>query len=101
LGVHDFGNGCEGFVQVILPKDIGEKLPLSEITGPLIIEKMEAAALETMKGTHQSTWAETASSKIAKRLGLEPGHTMLVVRRVYFAKSGRPLEVAINHTPAV
>jgi hypothetical protein len=75
LGVRDFGNGCEGFVQVILPKDIGEKLPLSEITGPLITEKVEAAALETMKGAHQSTLAETATSKIAKRLGLEPSAT--------------------------
>jgi DNA-binding GntR family transcriptional regulator len=92
-------NGHQAFFQAYVPEEIGKKIRLRNSTRPLFIERVEQEALETVKRSQQITSAAVADKTLASILGVKKGHPLLVIKRIYFSKSGRALEMAVTFYP--
>ncbi len=92
---------CEqfAFFQGYVPEEIGRNIQKREVQGPLLIECVERKALKKVKRAHQAISAMAAGEKIAKLIKVKKGSPLLVVKRIYFARSGNPLEMAITSFP--
>ncbi len=98
-GVRHFGNQHMAFFQAIVPKRIGEKISIKELPNPYLISLVERISLEMVKKAHQTISAAAATKKLASVMRLEPGHPLLVIKRIYFSKKGEVLERAVTHFP--
>ena len=98
-GLRHLINERQAFFQAYVPEEIGEKIKLTDPDRPLFIERVEKEALETVKRSRQITYASVADNKLASILKVKKGHPLLVIKRVYFSKSGRALEMAITFFP--
>jgi GntR family transcriptional regulator len=87
------------FFQAYVPAVIGENILLTEPYSPLFIERVEREALETVKRSQQFISASVADQGLASLLKIKKGYPLLVVKRIYFSKSGKALEMAITHFP--
>ena len=98
-GLRHLINERPAFFQAYVPQDIGEKIELKDPGHPLFIERVEKEALETAKRSRQVTSASVADKKLASVLKVKKGHPLLVIKRVYFSRSGRALEMAVTFFP--
>jgi GntR family transcriptional regulator len=88
-----------GFFQAYIPEEIGKDIPLDDLDSPFFIQRVERAALESMKWAHQTISAEAASKRIALKIGVKTGHPLLVAKRIYFTSRKRVLEMAVTSFP--
>jgi GntR family transcriptional regulator len=98
-GLRELENERQAFFQAYVPQDIGEKIDLKDLGQPLFIERVEREALEMVKRSRQVTSASVADKKLASVLKVKKGHPLLVIKRIYFSKSGRALEMAVTFFP--
>jgi len=87
------------FFQAYVPESIGREIDIEEQDGPLFIQRVERSALETARRAVQVTSAAVADERLARMLKIKPGHPLLVIKRVYFSRTGRALEMAVTHCP--
>ncbi len=100
-GIRRTDAGDKAFFQAFIPQDIGENISLEEeLSSPFFIQRVEKEALEAVRRARQILSAAAATAKIASVLGTEPGHPLLVVKRIYFSKTDRVLETAVTQTLA-
>ena len=98
-GLRHLINERQAFFQAYVPEEIGEKIKLTDPDRPLFIERVEKESLETVKRSRQITYASVTDKKLASILKVKKGHPLLVIKRVYFSRSGRALEMAITFFP--
>lgn len=98
-GIRFLRKGEKAFFQAYVPKDIGKDIPLKGEDRPLLIEKIEEKSLERIKRGRQITTVALADKKLARIMGVKEGSPLLVIKRIYISKNGRPLEVAVTHFP--
>ena len=98
-GLRHLENERQAFFQAYVPEAIGKKIQLTEPDNPLFIERVEKEALEMVRRSQQVTSASVADKKLASILRVKKGHPLLVIKRIYFSKSGRSLEMAVTFFP--
>ena len=98
-GLRHLENERQAFFQAYVPEEIGEKIQLTEPDHPLFIERVEKEALEMVRRSQQVTSASVADKNLAAILKVKKGHPLLVIKRIYFSKSGRALEMAVTFFP--
>ncbi|OGP49593.1 MAG: hypothetical protein A2Y79_00065 [Deltaproteobacteria bacterium RBG_13_43_22] len=98
-GLRHLENKRQAFFQAYAPEKIGEKIQLTESDYPLFIKRVEKEALETVRRSRQVTSASVADKNLAAVLKVKKGHPLLVIKRIYFSKSGRALEMAVTFFP--
>jgi GntR family transcriptional regulator len=98
-GLRHLYNERQAFFQAYVPEEIGEKIQLTDPDHPLFVERVEKEALETVRRSLQVTSASVADKKLASVLKVKKGHPLLVIKRVYFSRSGRALEMAVTFFP--
>jgi GntR family transcriptional regulator len=98
-GLRHLENERQAFFQAYVPEAIGKKIQLTETDNPLFIERVEKEALEMVRRSQQVTSASVADKKLASILQVKKGHPLLVIKRIYFSKSGRALEMAVTFFP--
>jgi GntR family transcriptional regulator len=98
-GLRRLENERQAFFQAYVPEDIGEKIQLAELDHPLFIERVEKESLEMVRRSQQVTSASVADKNLASLLQVKKGHPLLVIKRIYFSKSGRALEMAVTFFP--
>jgi GntR family transcriptional regulator len=98
-GLRHLFNERQAFFRAYVPEEIGKKMQLTNPDRPLLVERVEKEALETVRRSQQVTSASVADKKLASILKVKKGHPLLVIQRVYFSKSGRALEMAITFFP--
>lgn len=98
-GIRHLENGWQAFFQAYIPEEIGKKIQVTEPDQPLFIERVEKETLEMVKRSKQITTASVADKNMAAILGVKKGHPLLVIKRIYFSKSGRALEMAVTFFP--
>ena len=98
-GLRHLENGRQAFFQAYVPEDIGEKIQVADTDHPLFIERVEKEALEMVRRSKQITSAAVADKNMASTLQVRKGHPLLVIKRIYFSKSGRALEMAVTFFP--
>lgn len=98
-GIRHLYDGHTAFFKAYIPEEIGKKIQLEAPDRPLFIERVEREALETVRRSLQVTSASTADKTMATLLQVKKGHPLLVVKRIYFSKSGRALEMAVTSFP--
>jgi GntR family transcriptional regulator len=98
-GLRHLENGRQAFFQAYIPEEIGKKIKLAELGQPLFIERVEKEALEMVRRSRQVTSASVADKNLASILGVKKGHPLLVIKRIYFSKSGQALEMAVTFFP--
>jgi GntR family transcriptional regulator len=89
----------QAFFQAYVPEEIGKHIALKDTGSPLFIERVERVALEMAKRSQQITSASVADKALAAIMKIKKGHPLLVIKRIYFSKSGRALEMAVTHFP--
>ncbi len=87
------------FFRAYIPEEVGQNIRLEEVDTPLFIERVEKEALETVNRALQTTTASVADDALAAILKVERGHPLLVIKRIYFSKSGRALELCVTSYP--
>jgi GntR family transcriptional regulator len=85
------------FFQAYLPKEIGEKIFLGELDNPFLLLAVERESREMAKRADQTISAAVATKRLASIMKIRVGHPLLVIKRIYFSKNGRVLEMAITH----
>jgi GntR family transcriptional regulator len=98
-GLRRLEKGRQAFFQAYVPEGIGKKIQISQADHPLFIERVEKEALEMVKRSQQITSASVADKNLASILQIKKGHPLLVIKRIYFSKSGRALEMAVTFFP--
>ncbi len=98
-GVRQLENKRMAFFQAYVPEEIGKKIELTESDHPLFINRVEKEALETVRRSRQVTSASVADKNLAAVLKVKKGHPLLVIKRIYFSKTGRALEMAVTFFP--
>jgi GntR family transcriptional regulator len=98
-GLRHLENERQAFFQAYVPEEIGKKIQLAEADNPLFIERVEKEALEMVRRSQQVTSASVADKNLASILQVKKGHPLLVIKRIYFSKSGRALEMAVTFFP--
>jgi GntR family transcriptional regulator len=98
-GLRRLENERQAFFQAYIPEVIGKKIQLAGPDHPLLIERVEKQALEMVKRSQQITTAAIADKNMAAILQVKKGHPLLVIKRIYFSKSGRALEMAVTFFP--
>lgn len=98
-GLRHLENERQAYFQAYVPEAIGKKIQLTEPDNPLFIERVEKEALEMVRRSQQVTSASVADKKLASILQVKKGHPLLVIKRIYFSKSGRALEMAVTFFP--
>jgi len=94
-----FYEGHKAFFQAYVPEDMGWSIEIEELESPYFIQRVERAALDSAVRAHQITSAALADERLSGLLGVARGHPLLVVKRTYFTKTERALEMAITHFP--
>lgn len=87
------------FFQAYLPQEVGAKIRLKKLASPLLISTVEKISLEMVQKAQQIISATKASKKLAKVMKIKIGDPLLVVKRIYFSRKGKVLEVAITYFP--
>ena len=87
------------FFQAYVPEEIGRDIRLEEVNTPLFIDRVETETLETLKRAHQTISTSVADEALAAVMKVEKGSPLLVVKRVYFSKSGRALGLCVTKFP--
>ncbi len=85
--------------QAYVPREIGASIKLGELDPPIFLYVVEQAAMEKVKWADQVIWAAGATDEQARVMSLEPGHPLLVIKRIYFSSKNNVLQVAITHFP--
>lgn len=98
-GLRRLENERQAFFQAYVPEEIGKKIQIDKPDHPLLIERVEKEALEMVKRSQQVTSASVADKSLAFILQVKKGHPLLVIKRIYFSKSGRALEMAVTFFP--
>jgi GntR family transcriptional regulator len=98
-GIRHLENGRQAYFQAYVPEEIGKKIQMTEVDHPLFIERVEKEALEMVRRGHQVTSASIADKNLASILHVKKGHPLLVIKRIYYSKSGRALEMAVTFFP--
>jgi GntR family transcriptional regulator len=98
-GIRHLYDGHDAFFRAYVPESIGRNILLKNPDTPLLIERVEREALKTVKRSQQIISASTADKDLAAILNIKKGHPLLVVKRIYFPRSGRALEMAVTHFP--
>ncbi|MGA2959572.1 MAG: GntR family transcriptional regulator [Thermodesulfobacteriota bacterium] len=98
-GIRLFNGNHTAFFQAYLPKRVGGKIPLKELSTPFLIAAVERISLEMVKKAHQTITAAVATRRLASVMKLQVGHPLLVIKRIYFSKKGNVLEMAVTHFP--
>jgi GntR family transcriptional regulator len=98
-GIRLLRKGEKSFFQAYVPEDIGRDIPFQDEEHPLLIERIEGKILERIRKGRQITTVAVADKKMAKALEVKEGYPLMVVKRVYFSRSGRVVELAITHFP--
>ena len=65
----------------------------------VFIDRVETETLETLKRAHQTISTSVADEALAAVMKVEKGSPLLVVKRVYFSKSGRALGLCVTKFP--
>jgi GntR family transcriptional regulator len=97
-GIRQLQKGHKAFFQAYVPEEIGKNIQLTD-PDPLFIQRVEREGLEIVKRGRQVISAVGADKNLASLLEVKRGHPLLVVKRVYFARSGRALEMAVTYFP--
>ena len=87
------------FLEIHVPKEIGEKINLGELKYPSLMPALETAALETATQFNQVISAAAATEEIAPKINVKPGHPLLVNKNIFISKSNKVLGVVTRHTP--
>lgn len=98
-GIRFLRRGEKAFFQAYVPEDVGKDIPLEDERHPLLIERVEEKSLERIKKGRQITTVALADKRLARSMGVGEGSPLLVIKRIYFSKNGRPMEVAVTHFP--
>jgi len=85
--------------QAYVPREIGEAIALGEPETPIFLYAVEKAAMEKVKRADQLIWAVGATEEQARAMGLEAGHPLLVIKRIYYSFRNNVLQVAVTHFP--
>lgn len=88
-----------GLFRAWLPREIGEKITLENLSSPFLIGAVEDAALQRVSRAHQTIYAAVATSEHASAMGVEVGHPILVLKRIFFAAMDRVVQVSETHLP--
>jgi GntR family transcriptional regulator len=88
-----------GLFRAWLPREIGEKITLENFSSPFLIGAVEDAALQRVSRAHQTICAAVATLEHASVLGLEMGHPILILRRIFFTDLDRAIQVSETHLP--
>jgi GntR family transcriptional regulator len=89
----------KGFFQAYVPKEIGERIDLQDVEGPLFIVTVEKAAMESVKRARQITSVALATERLASFMDLQVGHPLLVTKRIYYSRNDTVLETAVTYFP--
>jgi len=98
-GFRVFEKSKKAFFQAYVPQSIGEKIDIKSISQPLFINLVEKTAIESVRTALQESSAQCASKEMAKKMDLNEGSPLLVVKRIYFTDEERVLEIAITYFP--
>ncbi|MGA3085675.1 MAG: GntR family transcriptional regulator [Thermodesulfobacteriota bacterium] len=98
-GIRHLVNEHKAFFRAYVPEEIGKNIKLSDPDSPLLIERVEREILERVKRGRQIISASMADHHLAEIMGVKKGTSLLVVKRIYFSRSGRALEMAVTHFP--
>jgi GntR family transcriptional regulator len=98
-GIRYLENKHKAFFQAFVPEEIGKNIRLKDPSRPLFIERVEREILETVKRGRQIISASMADPSLARIMGVKRGAPLLVVKRIYFSRSGRGMEMAVTHFP--
>lgn len=98
-GVRSFPNDRSALFEAWVPKRYGADIPVGELKSPLLLGLVEALARDTVKRAVQVTSAAGADERQAKIMKLEPGHPLLVVKRIYFSMKNHVLQMAVTCFP--
>jgi GntR family transcriptional regulator len=98
-GVRHLPKEHKAFFQAFVPEEIGRNIRLRDPGHPLFIERVEREILEMVKRGRQITSVSSADKQQAAVMGIKKGDPLLVVKRIYFSRSGRALEMAVTHFP--
>jgi GntR family transcriptional regulator len=88
-----------GLFQAWVPKEIGEKISLEYFTSPFLIAAVEEAALQRVTRAHQVISAKVATPHHASVMGVQVGHPILALRRIFFTAMDRAVQVSETHLP--
>ncbi len=88
-----------GLFRAWLPWEIGEKITLENFSSPFLIGAVEDAALQRVTRAHQTMSAAVATLEHASAMGIEVGHPILVLKRIFFTVADRAVQVSETHLP--
>jgi GntR family transcriptional regulator len=98
-GVRHVEGNAAGFFEAYVPQDIGEKIDLRSLDGPLLIGAVEEASLESVKRARQIISAKPATERLASTIDVKKGDALLVTKRIYYSRNDRVLEIATTYLP--
>ncbi|MEW6187499.1 MAG: GntR family transcriptional regulator [Thermodesulfobacteriota bacterium] len=98
-GIRFLRKGEKANFQAYVPENIGRDIPLKDEVHPLLIERIEGKILELVKKGRQITTVAVADKKLAQTMEVKEGYPLLVVKRIYYSKSGQVVELAVTHFP--
>lgn len=87
------------FLEIHVPKDVGEKMDLGETEYPNLMHALEKASLETAVKFNQIVSASAATREIAPRMNVKTGHPLLVNKNIFISKKKRVLGVVTRYSP--
>jgi GntR family transcriptional regulator len=88
-----------GLFRAWVPREIGEKILLQNFSSPFLIAAVEEASMQRVTRAHQTICATVASSQHASAIGVEVGHAILVLKRIFFTTMDRVVQVSETHVP--
>jgi GntR family transcriptional regulator len=98
-GIRHLENERKAFFQAFVPEGIGKNIRLTDPARPLFIKRVEREILETVKRGRQIISASIAEPHLARIMEVKKGAPLLVVKRIYFSRSGQAMEMAVTHFP--
>ena len=99
-GIRHFNGGNRNALfRAWVPRSIGEKISIDNLSTPFLVAMVERVSLERVARANQKISAAVAQAEHESMIDVKIGEPILIVKHIYYSTADMVLEVAETHFP--